>query len=130
MYLRIATELYLKRLVVGGMERVFEIGRIFRNEGIDSTHNPEFTMLEAYQALADYEEIMVLIEEVFGAVAERARGSTSITYQGRELDLTPPYRRARMTDLVSEQVGPGDRPRHAGRDLARARRSSRDRDGR
>ncbi len=105
MYLRIATELYLKRLVVGGMERVFEIGRIFRNEGIDSTHNPEFTMLEAYQAFADYEEILALVEEVFGEVAARAKGTTSVSYQGRELDLAPPYRRARMTDLVSEQVG-------------------------
>jgi lysyl-tRNA synthetase class 2 len=102
--LRIATELHLKRLVVGGLERVFEIGRIFRNEGVDSTHNPEFTMLEAYQALADYEDIMGLIEEVVAAVAEAA-GSTMITYQGRELDLAPPYRRARLLDLVSNAVG-------------------------
>jgi lysyl-tRNA synthetase class 2 len=102
--LRIATELHLKRLVVGGLERVFEIGRIFRNEGVDSTHNPEFTMLEAYQALADYEDIMGLIEEVVAAVAE-ASGSTMITYQGRELDLAPPYRRARLLDLVSNAVG-------------------------
>lgn len=105
MYLRIATELYLKRLVVGGMERVFEIGRIFRNEGIDSTHNPEFTMLEAYQAFADYEEILALVEEVFAAVALEANGSTNLSFKGRELDLTPPYRRARMTELVSEQAG-------------------------
>ena len=105
MYLRIATELYLKRLVVGGMERVFEIGRIFRNEGIDSTHNPEFTMLEAYQAFADYQEILVLIEEVFAAVTMAAKGSTQISFKGRELDLTPPYRRALMTELVSEQLG-------------------------
>jgi lysyl-tRNA synthetase class 2 len=102
--LRIATELHLKRLVVGGLERVFEIGRIFRNEGVDSTHNPEFTMLEAYQALADYEDIMGLIEEVVAAVAAAA-GSTKITYQGRELDLAPPYRRARLLDLVSDAVG-------------------------
>ncbi len=102
--LRIATELHLKRLVVGGLERVFEIGRIFRNEGVDSTHNPEFTMLEAYQALADYEDIMGLIEEVVAAVAEAA-GSTMITYQGRELDLAPPYRRVRLLDLVSGAVG-------------------------
>jgi lysyl-tRNA synthetase class 2 len=105
MYLRIATELYLKRLVVGGMERVFEIGRIFRNEGIDSTHNPEFTMLEAYQALADYRDILQLIEEVFGAVAARATGQTSLTYLEQELDLTPPYRRVTMTELVSETLG-------------------------
>jgi lysyl-tRNA synthetase class 2 len=105
MYLRIATELYLKRLVVGGLERVFEMGRIFRNEGIDSTHNPEFTMLEAYQALADYRDILALIEEVFGAVTERALGETSITYRGEILDLTPPYRRVTMTELISETLG-------------------------
>jgi lysyl-tRNA synthetase, class II len=102
--LRIATELYLKRLVVGGLERVFEIGRIFRNEGIDSTHNPEFTMLEAYEAFADYQDIMILIEEVVAASAEAASGSTKVSYQGRDLDLTPPYRRARLLDLVSEAV--------------------------
>jgi len=105
MFLRIATELYLKRLVVGGMERVFEIGRIFRNEGIDSTHNPEFTMLEAYQALADYRDILDLIEQVFAVVAERATGQTSITYRGEQLDLTPPYRQVTMTELVSETLG-------------------------
>jgi len=105
MYLRIATELYLKRLVVGGMERVFEIGRIFRNEGIDSTHNPEFTMLEAYQALADYRDILELIEEVFGAVTQRATGQSSIIYRNEALDLTPPYRQVTMTELVSETVG-------------------------
>ncbi len=96
MYLRIATELFLKRLVVGGIERVYEIGRIFRNEGIDATHNPEFTMLEAYQAFADYNDIMVLVEDVFAATAETARGTTTITYQGAEIDLAPPYRRARL----------------------------------
>jgi lysyl-tRNA synthetase, class II len=105
MYLRIATELYLKRLVVGGLERVFEIGRTFRNEGIDSTHNPEFTMLEAYQAMADYEDIMSLVEEVIANVAEAAVGSSEIEYQGRQLSLKPPFQRARMTDLVSEAVG-------------------------
>lgn len=105
MYLRIATELFLKRLVVGGIERVYEIGRIFRNEGIDATHNPEFTMLEAYQAFADYNDIMVLVEDVFAATAETARGTTTITYQGAEIDLAPPYRRASLTELVSETVG-------------------------
>jgi lysyl-tRNA synthetase class 2 len=103
--LRIASELYLKRLVVGGMERVYELGKTFRNEGVDSTHKPEFTMLEAYQALADYQDMMELIEVVFAAVAEASVGSTSLTYQGRELRLEPPYRRARLTDLVSEAVG-------------------------
>jgi len=102
MYLRIATELHLKRLVVGGMERVFELGRVFRNEGIDAKHNPEFTTLEAYQALADYHDIMRLMEEVIPAVAERVIGTTQLAYQGRPLDLRPPYRRVPMLDLVSE----------------------------
>ncbi len=105
MYLRIATELHLKRLVVGGLERVFEIGRVFRNEGIDATHNPEFTMLESYEALADYLDIMAMVEEIFAAVAQAATGSTVITYQGRRIDLTPPYRRARHLELVAEAVG-------------------------
>ena len=105
MYLRIATELHLKRLVVGGMERVFELGRVFRNEGIDAKHNPEFTTLEAYQALADYEDIMQLVEQVFEAVAERVVGSARVTYQGREIDLRPPYRRVTMLGLVGEALG-------------------------
>jgi lysyl-tRNA synthetase class 2 len=105
MYLRIATELYLKRLVVGGLERVFEIARTFRNEGIDSTHNPEFTMLEAYQALADYEDIMDLIEEVFVGVTETTTGGTTVQYQGRQVDLGGPYRRASVVELVSEALG-------------------------
>lgn len=104
MYLRIATELHLKRLVVGGLERVFEIGRIFRNEGVDSTHNPEFTMLEAYQAFADYRDIMVLVEEVFVAVAESV-GETRIIFRDRELDLSPPYHRITYLDLVSQVLG-------------------------
>jgi lysyl-tRNA synthetase class 2 len=102
--LRIATELFLKRLVIGGIERVFEIGRIFRNEGVDATHNPEFTMLEAYQALADYGDIMELVEEVLAAVAVAAVGTSTLTYQGRMLDLTPPFRRVRLVDLVAEVV--------------------------
>jgi len=105
MYLRIATELHLKRLVIGGLERVFEIGRIFRNEGIDSTHNPEFTMLEAYQALADYEDIMILVEEVIAAVAVAATGDSEIHYDGKPLSLATPFRRAMMTDLVSSALG-------------------------
>ena len=112
MYLRIATELYLKRLVVGGLERVYEIGRIFRNEGVDSEHNPEFTMLESYQAFADFEDIMVLVEEVVAACAEVATGGTVIEYRGRGLDMAGPYRRASMLDLVrgatGEQVGYDD----------------------
>ena len=104
MYLRIATELHLKRLVVGGMERVFELGRVFRNEGMDARHNPEFTTLEAYQALADYRDIMRLVEEVFEAVAQRAAGSARLTYQGRPIDLRPPYRRVPMLELVGEAL--------------------------
>ena len=121
MYLRIATELFLKRLVVGGLERVFEIGRIFRNEGVDSTHNPEFTMLESYEAFADYNDIMDMVEEMIAACAVVATGSTEITYQGRKLDLSPPYRRVRMVDLVAEAVGEPvgfDRPLNEMRDLA------------
>jgi lysyl-tRNA synthetase class 2 len=123
MKLRISLELYLKRLIVGGMERVFEIGRIFRNEGIDSTHNPEFTMLESYEALADYNDIMVLVEEVFAALAMAVNGKTRLTFGGREIDLTPPYRRARFMDLVGEAVGESvsfDRPIDELRDLARS----------
>lgn len=105
MYLRIATELYLKRLVVGGIEKVFEIGRIFRNEGIDSTHNPEFTMLESYEAFADFNDIMVLVEDVVAACAVAATGSPEITYDGRPLDLSGPFRRATMLDLTREAVG-------------------------
>jgi len=104
MSLRIATELYLKRLVVGGIEKVFEIGRIFRNEGIDSTHNPEFTMLESYEAFADYNDIMVLVEEIIAACAIAATGGTEITYDGRAIDLSGPYRRATMLELTQEAV--------------------------
>jgi lysyl-tRNA synthetase class 2 len=103
--LRIATELYLKRLVVGGIEKVFEIGRIFRNEGIDATHNPEFTMLEAYQALADYGDILELVEAVISSVALHAVGSHQVPYQGRDLSFTPPFARLKLTELVSGFVG-------------------------
>jgi lysyl-tRNA synthetase class 2 len=105
MYLRIATELHLKRLVVGGFERVFELSRIFRNEGLDPTHNPEFTTLEAYQALADYNDIMDLMEEIIPAVTTAVTGGTVIDYRGRPIDLTPPYPRIALLDLVSEAVG-------------------------
>ena len=105
MSLRIATELYLKRLVVGGIEKVFEIGRIFRNEGIDATHNPEFTMLESYEAFADYGDIAAMVEEIVAALAVSAHGSTTITYQGREMHLSPPYRRIAMVEAVIEAVG-------------------------
>jgi lysyl-tRNA synthetase class 2 len=105
MYLRIALELQLKMLVVGGMEKVFEIGRIFRNEGIDSTHSPEFTMLEAYQAYADYYDVMNLVEDVFAELADIVAGRTLISYEGRPVDLTPPYRRASLMELVAEHTG-------------------------
>lgn len=105
MYMRIATELPLKMLIVGGMDKVFELGRIFRNEGIDATHNPEFTMLESYEAFADYHSIAELTEEVIAAVAMAVLGETTVTYGGRDLDLAPPYRRARMVDLLAERIG-------------------------
>jgi lysyl-tRNA synthetase class 2 len=104
-YLRIALELYLKRLIVGGFERVYEIGRVFRNEGLSPRHNPEFTELELYQAYADYGDIMVLTEEMVAAAAHAVRGGTALSYQGRPLDLTPPWRRATMEELVAEHTG-------------------------
>jgi len=104
-YLRVAPELYLKRLVVGGFEKVFEIGRLFRNEGLSPRHNPEFTSMELYQAYADYRDVMVLVEELVSGLALDLCGTTSITYQGRPLDLAPPWRRATMSELVSEATG-------------------------
>jgi lysyl-tRNA synthetase class 2 len=105
LYLRVAPELYLKRLVVGGFEKVFEIARVFRNEGISPRHNPEFTMLELYEAYADYSDIMRLVEDLVAYLATEILGTTKISYGGRELDLTPPWRRATMVDLVEEQIG-------------------------
>ncbi|MCB1247079.1 MAG: lysine--tRNA ligase [Acidimicrobiia bacterium] len=105
MSLRIATELYLKRLVVGGIEKVLEIGRIFRNEGVDSTHNPEFTMLESYEAFADYEDIMDLVEGVFAACAVAVNGSTEVSIGDTTIDLAGPYRRLAMLDAVLEATG-------------------------
>ncbi len=105
LYLRIAPELYLKRLVVGGVEKVFEIGRVFRNEGLSTRHNPEFTILELYQAYADYTDMMSLIEELVSGVASDLLGTTSLTYAGRPLSLAVPWRRATMTDLIEEQMG-------------------------
>ena len=105
MYLRIAPELYLKRLVVGGVERVFEINRNFRNEGVSPRHNPEFTMLEAYQAMADYHDMMTLTEEVVSEAARAVLGTTRLTYQGREVDLTPPWRRLGYLEALNEATG-------------------------
>ncbi len=105
LYLRIAPELYLKRLVVGGFEKVFEIARVFRNEGMSPRHNPEFTMLELYQAYADWTDMMELIETLVSELAVEITGATTVTYQGRPLDLAPPWRRATMAELVSEAIG-------------------------
>ncbi len=104
-FLRIAPELYLKRLTAGGFERVFELGRVFRNEGISTRHNPEFTMLELYQAYADYTDIMTLVEELIAYLATEIHGSTTITYDGKEMDLSSPWRRASMVDLIEEKIG-------------------------
>lgn len=105
LYLRIAIELHLKRLVVGGMERVFEIGRVFRNEGLSTRHNPEFTMLELYQAYADYTDMMELTERLVAHLARTVAGTTSLSYGGRPLELEPPWRRASMGELIAEHAG-------------------------
>jgi len=105
LYLRIATELPLKRLIVGGFEKVFEMGRIFRNEGISTRHNPEFTSVEFYQAYADYNDMIRLTEEIITTVAQEVLGTLQITYQGEAIDLTPPWRRVTMHDLVQERTG-------------------------
>jgi lysyl-tRNA synthetase class 2 len=105
LYLRIAPELYLKRLVVGGFERVYELARVFRNEGISTRHNPEFTMLELYQAYADYGDVMELTEQLVAHLAREVTGSTVVTYAGREVDLTPPWPRTSLVDLVERHAG-------------------------
>jgi lysyl-tRNA synthetase class 2 len=105
LYLRIAVELYLKRLIVGGFERVYEIGRDFRNEGIDRSHNPEFTMMECYQAYADYNDIMRLVEEMFCFIAQEVKGSATITYQGTVIDLTPPWPRIPLLKAIETYTG-------------------------
>src|SRR5579871_4911332 len=102
LYLRIATELYLKRLIVGGLERVYEIGRVFRNEGVDFKHNPEFTMLEWYEAYADYRDTMERFEHLVAGVAEDVLGTTKVTYRGHEVDLKPPWRRLKLIDALEE----------------------------
>ncbi|EUJ21751.1 lysine--tRNA ligase [Listeria aquatica] len=105
LYLRIALELHLKRLIVGGMDKVYEIGRVFRNEGISTRHNPEFTMLESYAAYEDFEDIMNLVEGLVSYVAEKVTGGTTITYGEYEVDLAPKWRRVHMVDAVKEYTG-------------------------
>lgn len=105
LYLRVAPELYLKRLVVGGLERVFEINRNFRNEGISTRHNPEFTMLEFYQAYATWHDLMDLTEQLISQIAERVCGSTTVPFGAHRLDLSAPFRRASMAELIREATG-------------------------
>lgn len=105
MYLRIANELYLKRLIVGGFEKVYEMGRMFRNEGMDIKHNPEFTCIELYSAYQDYHDMMDITEEIISTMAKNVLGTTKITYQGTEIDLTPRWRRITMIDSIKEETG-------------------------
>ncbi|MFC0216090.1 lysine--tRNA ligase [Paenibacillus chartarius] len=105
LYMRIAIELHLKRLIVGGLEKVYEIGRVYRNEGISTRHNPEFTMIELYEAYADYRDIMKLTEEMIAHIAREVLGTTKIQYQGHEVNLEPEWRRVHMVDAIREVVG-------------------------
>ncbi|WP_010279289.1 lysine--tRNA ligase [Paenibacillus senegalensis] len=105
LYMRIAIELHLKRLIVGGLEKVYEIGRVYRNEGISTRHNPEFTMIELYEAYADYKDIMRLTEELVAHIAQDVLGTTKINYQGHEIDLAPPWRRVSMVEAIRDVVG-------------------------
>jgi lysyl-tRNA synthetase class 2 len=123
LYLRIADELYLKRLIVGGLERVYEIGKVFRNEGIDRTHNPEFTMLELYQAYADYQDMMEVTESLVHHVVTRVTGSAKLTYQGDELDFEPPWQRLTWLGAL-EQYGSLDASALTGDGLRRAARDA------
>ena len=105
MFLRIETELYLKRLIVGGFDKVYEVGRLFRNEGMDATHNPEFTSVETYQAYVDYNEVMAMVEQLYATVAEKVCGSTLVPYQGNMIELKAPWKRMTMADAVQEACG-------------------------
>ncbi|WP_139492533.1 lysine--tRNA ligase [Brevibacillus dissolubilis] len=105
LYMRIALELHLKRLIVGGLEKVYEIGRAYRNEGISTRHNPEFTMMELYEAYADFQDIMRLTENLIAHIAQDVLGTTKVNYQGQEIDLTPQWRRVHMVDLIKEITG-------------------------
>jgi lysyl-tRNA synthetase class 2 len=127
LFLRIALELHLKRLVVGSFDRVYEIGRIFRNEGVSTQHNPEFTMLEFYQAYADYGDLMDLTESLFTDLGHALAGGLVLTYQGDRIDLTPPWRRCRYLEGVAEAIG---LDRHELHDRERVRTAARDAAGR
>ena len=105
LFLRIATELHLKRLIVGGLERVYEIGRIFRNEGIDANHNPEFTTMESYEAFADYNDIMALVEELVSTVANEVAGSSAVAYGDHTIDFSPPWPRVKLVEKIEECTG-------------------------
>jgi len=105
LYLRIALELYLKRVLIGGIDRVYEISKCFRNEGISTEHNPEFTMLELYQAYADYTDMMHLVEDLIGTVVREIAGGMVVEYQGRRLDFAPPWRRVSMLGAIAEATG-------------------------
>ncbi|MDA1215277.1 MAG: lysine--tRNA ligase [Chloroflexi bacterium] len=105
LYLRIATELYLKRLIVGGIDKVYELGRVFRNEGIDQDHNPEFTLLESYEAYADYTTVMTMVEEMVSSVALAAVGSITTTFDGNEIDFTPPWPRLSLLEAIKTHSG-------------------------
>ncbi len=120
LYLRISDELYLKRLIVGGFERVYEIGRDFRNEGISFKHNPEFTQLEFYMAYADYQEVMALAEEMVAGVAQEVLGTTRITWGGHEIDLAPPWRRWRLWEAIRDITGIDYREYHDAESLYQA----------
>ena len=105
MFLRIETELYLKRLIVGGFDRVYEVGRLFRNEGMDATHNPEFTSVETYQAYVDYNEVMEMVEQLYSTVAQKVCGTTCVPYQGDQIELKAPWKRVTMAQSVKDACG-------------------------
>ena len=105
LYLRVAPELYLKRLLIGGLEKVYEINRSFRNEGISTRHNPEFTMLEIYQAYADYEDMMALTEELISRVVLKVNGSMQVEFEGQVIDFSTPWKRVQMLEAIKEHTG-------------------------
>jgi lysyl-tRNA synthetase class 2 len=119
LYLRIAPELYLKRLIVAGFDRVFEIARVFRNEGLSTRHNPEFTMLELYEGLADYTDMMRITEELIAHAARTSIGTTNVQWEGHDLDLSPPFERRALLDLVNEHAGVDVHPSQPVDDLRR-----------